>query len=278
MRVLAFLLCVVFAASAAASGRVTAQLELWHADPYTEQGGGTWRLTVGEQWGTSFELAYAEVRLAGVTYANMNNGQFDWWPGSLSWTVLHHGEYPGYFDLRVMRMPNPQTGLGQPMLPATELFLQGFFWPGQQQPDFYWDGRDSVTAMQYMYSPDWWYIGYGPPVLDTAPLTIDYKIVTNLEKMKGDFNYDGKVDAADYTVWRNVGSQPGFPGSYEDWKRNYGNTLDSPPLRGLGSGGLAVQAPEPATAVSVLLPLVTWFLRRSGRRLAGPLPSFGSGI
>jgi hypothetical protein len=73
--------------------------------------------------------------------------------------------------------------------------------------------------------------------------------------LPGDYNFDGIVDAVDYTVWRNTvgsaddfradGSGPtvGVPDGVVDahdyafWKANYGNTL---PM--LGSGGLAAAA------------------------------------
>jgi len=57
---------------------------------------------------------------------------------------------------------------------------------------------------------------------------------------QGDFNSDGKVDAADYVVWRK-----GFLGGtfdeedYATWRSNFGTTF--------GSGQLASQVPEPAT-------------------------------
>jgi len=37
----------------------------------------------------------------------------------------------------------------------------------------------------------------------------------------GDFNLDGKVDAADYVVWRKNG---GTPNQYNDWRRNFGES------------------------------------------------------
>lgn len=55
--------------------------------------------------------------------------------------------------------------------------------------------------------------------------------------LTGDFNSDGAVDAADYTVWRD-----GYGTTYDDtdyvlWKSNYGATL----------AGLAASVPEPST-------------------------------
>lgn len=53
--------------------------------------------------------------------------------------------------------------------------------------------------------------------------------------MPGDFNKDGGVDAADYTVWRDLG---GTSEQYADWKANFGTTHS-------GGGAATVSVPEP---------------------------------
>ena len=97
--------------------------------------------------------------------------------------------------------------------------------------------------------------------------------------LAGDFNNDGTVDAADYTVWRkNFGDadeaninhhgdgQNGVDeADFDVWKLHYGET---------NSGGLSVDGiahplaaiPEPATNL-LLLSVVGFFLRR--RRCCG---------
>ena len=60
-------------------------------------------------------------------------------------------------------------------------------------------------------------------VIDAAPI------------LPGDFNEDGAVDAADYTVWRDQG---GTPEKYADWKAHFGETQSAG-----GAGSLSV--PEP---------------------------------
>jgi hypothetical protein len=58
--------------------------------------------------------------------------------------------------------------------------------------------------------------------------------------LDGDFNNDGKVDAADYVVWRKGLLAGTFgPEDYATWRSNFGATI--------GSGQLAAQVPEPAT-------------------------------
>jgi glucosylceramidase len=92
-----------------------------------------------------------------------------------------------------------------------------------------------------------------------------------LARLPGDYNADGRVDAADYTAWRDElgqsggalsadgsGPVPGVPDGvvdqfdYEFWKANFGASVD---------GGLAGQAtvPEPtAGALALLVILMLW--------------------
>ncbi len=82
--------------------------------------------------------------------------------------------------------------------------------------------------------------------------------------LAGDYNQDGKVDAADYVVWRkNPGAFGGDPAGYNTWRTNFGRTSGS------GSGSAAA-VPEPA-ALSFLscgaLVLCAWSARN--RRKGG---------
>jgi hypothetical protein len=73
-----------------------------------------------------------------------------------------------------------------------------------------------------------------------SPLVWEIDVLAPVEGLDGDYNGDGKVDAADYVVWRkNDGSQPG----YDAWRANFGSML-------FGSGGgSATSVPEPHTFV-----------------------------
>jgi endonuclease/exonuclease/phosphatase family metal-dependent hydrolase len=84
--------------------------------------------------------------------------------------------------------------------------------------------------------------------------------------LAGDFNGDGTVDAADYTVWRDGLGADYDQDDYVDWKNNFGQSLGSGGVAGGGRGTLAV--PEPG---AVLLALVGACLMpcRLSRRLAG---------
>ena len=94
-------------------------------------------------------------------------------------------------------------------------------------------------------------------------------------EVQGDYNYDGFVDAADYTVWRNTLGEVGMAldadgdadgrvdqGDYNVWRHHFGKFTD----RGGGSSGLSV--PEPMGVVIVLqsLTLSALFISRRGAR------------
>jgi hypothetical protein len=57
--------------------------------------------------------------------------------------------------------------------------------------------------------------------------------------LSGDFNKNGVVDAADYTVWRDGRSPHSNQAGYNLWKANFGKTA--------GSGASLANVPEPST-------------------------------
>ncbi len=67
--------------------------------------------------------------------------------------------------------------------------------------------------------------------------------------LDGDFNHDGTVDAADYTVWRDG---QGTQDDYLLWKSHFGESVGSASLADLQNA-----VPEPATAV-LLASLLAW--------------------
>jgi hypothetical protein len=79
----------------------------------------------------------------------------------------------------------------------------------------------------------------------------------------GDYNNDGRVDAADYVVWRkNPGAFGGDPGGYNTWRTNFGSTPGSG--SSLGAGSSAV--PEPGSAVLLILAMAGALGLRNWRR------------
>lgn len=64
--------------------------------------------------------------------------------------------------------------------------------------------------------------------------------------INGDYNGNGKVDAADYVLWRkNPASFGGSPGGYNTWRANFGNPS--------GAGVSLALVPEPGTCLLALL-------------------------
>jgi hypothetical protein len=81
-----------------------------------------------------------------------------------------------------------------------------------------------------------------PPVL-----TIDFTIGAALD---GDYNENGSVDAADYTVWRDGGSPDDSIAGYNLWKANFGSS---------GSGSNAA-VPEPSGLLLVVIACIASFV------------------
>jgi hypothetical protein len=73
--------------------------------------------------------------------------------------------------------------------------------------------------------------------------------------LAGDFNTDGKVDAADYVVWRKGAAAPA---DYNAWRAHFGATVGS----GSGATGSASAVPEPVSIALLLTALVGLALSR----------------
>lgn len=139
------------------------------------------------------------------------------------------------------------TGCGFPTMPISADFFAADGWPGEPSR-IYFGGDDQVTFEDFSVTVS------APPAL------------------LGDYNENGIVDAADYTVWRdNLGGTllpndptPGTVDStdYDFWKAHFGATL------GAGSGGGATGVvPEPASLGLLAFGLTCMAVarKRSGR-------------
>jgi hypothetical protein len=85
--------------------------------------------------------------------------------------------------------------------------------------------------------------------------------------LPGDYNADGKVDAADYVVWRKNPSAHGGDAGYSTWRTNF----DRPPGAGSAHGaGTAAMIPEPASLLlaAVAMSMCSLRRRRRTRRVA----------
>lgn len=81
----------------------------------------------------------------------------------------------------------------------------------------------------------------------------DLMLTLASEALPGDYNQDGKVDAADYVVWRkNPNAHGGDPAGYNTWRMNFGA------MAGSGSGNLlsAGAVPEPAAWMLLFIAMV----------------------
>jgi hypothetical protein len=75
--------------------------------------------------------------------------------------------------------------------------------------------------------------------------------------LDGDYNADGRVDAADYVVWRKTS---GTAEGYNTWRSNFGRSSGA----GAALGGVAA-VPEPVGLTLILLGLAAIFLGRGHR-------------
>jgi autotransporter-associated beta strand protein len=82
--------------------------------------------------------------------------------------------------------------------------------------------------------------------------SFNHYVTLSIPGLAGDYNGDGKVDAADYVLWRkDPANHGGNPAGYNTWRGNFGN----PPGSGSGVGlGGAGAVPEPAALV------LLWFV------------------
>jgi hypothetical protein len=76
------------------------------------------------------------------------------------------------------------------------------------------------------------------------------------DDLPGDFNSDGRVDAADYVVWRKT---DGMQEGYDEWRTNFGRTAQS------GAAGQSAAIPEPAAILLLLAALAAGLASRRVR-------------
>jgi len=81
--------------------------------------------------------------------------------------------------------------------------------------------------------------------------------------IRGDYNQDGKVDAADYTLWRdNVGTTKVLPNDfvggtigvnqYNQWRSHFGESWAAASSAATSWNGTPTAVPEPASAIGVV--------------------------
>jgi autotransporter-associated beta strand protein len=131
-------------------------------------------------------------------------------------------------------------------------------------------GVFSTLSLPVLGAGKAWQIAYSPHAVSLTVVAPGSVIPT------GDYNHNGVVDAADYTLWRDsLGSTTNLAadgnnngsidaGDFDVWKANFGHSGSS------GSGSSAA-VPEPAAALLLISTVpVLFFGRRSmGRRVGG---------
>jgi hypothetical protein len=129
---------------------------------------------------------------------------------------------------------------------GNELF--GFAWrPGESKP-----AEPQISAIENAFSMGQAGIAYDEDDDNTTgvfrwAMAQDTPFV---DAIAGDFNMDGKVDAADYVDWRDKLGNPFTPQDYDTWTANFGTGS------GLGAGSDTVASvPEPVGFVPLLLAL-----------------------
>jgi hypothetical protein len=109
-----------------------------------------------------------------------------------------------------------------------------------------------------------------PTVKDSAANSMQFAEIQFFpDAVLGDFNNNGRVDSADYVLWRNGGplqneggvtTGSATPEDYNTWRANFGRAAAA-------GSGLASGVPEPTTVVSVLIVLLFGcFLTSTTRR------------
>lgn len=205
-------------------------------------GGGTWSKAIGGAGGYTKMGSGTETLTAVNTYGGNTTVQ----GGTLS-------------------ISNPYLADAADVLLSTGSFFNLNFAGTDTIRSLYIDGVGQATGT-------WGGTGSGAThisslITGTGLLNVTTAVIVGLP---GDFNNDGKVDAADYNVWRKntanvalqndngVGTQAA---RYSLWRSNFGNG----PGAGSGGGLSAGAVPEPAAIGLVLMGLASLGLVRRGR-------------
>lgn len=113
----------------------------------------------------------------------------------------------------------------------------------------------TATAGEFAAAYTLWFSDEDLPGALTKSLSL---VLVGEVTMAGDFNFDGSVDVADYSVWRDGLGSTFVAEDFELWKANFGRIAG-----GVGAfTGAAASVPEPATWLLVL-PAITTLGRRN---------------
>lgn len=121
----------------------------------------------------------------------------------------------------------------------------------------------NITEKLYVFSPG----GNTLATTSWSGTTGSFSLAALAAGLAGDYNNDGKVDAADYVLWRNGGplqNEVDTPGTvnaadYAAWRARFGNTAGS------GSGLDGASVPEPTAVALLIFGIAATAMRRAKR-------------
>jgi hypothetical protein len=135
---------------------------------------------------------------------------------------------------------------------GTELF--GYAWqPGESKP-----ATPQISAIDFAFTSGPAGIAYDEDDDNTTGVFrwVMAQDTPFVDAIAGDFNTDGKVDAADYVFWRDRLGNPFTPQDYNVWRTNFGAGQAAS-----GALGVSASVPEPSGLVLLLLAIsgaVAW--------------------
>ena len=169
------------------------------------------------------------------------------------------------------RIDDGILSINQPIVQATDVTTDDVFIYGDGVFNLAFSGNDQVDALYVENEPQ--AVGtYGRVGHPTATFKVPYISGDGILEvlalgaeigLQGDYNGNGTVNAADYTVWRNSvglagntlqnrgifnGNGPVAQIDYDTWKQNFGATS--------GGSGATGTVPEPASWLVAMLALV----------------------
>jgi Tol biopolymer transport system component len=121
---------------------------------------------------------------------------------------------------------------------------------------------------------DWQFAPDGRSLIYRADQEVDglfqlYSVSLS-DPLPGDFNSDGIVDAADYTVWRDGLGTDYEPSDYDKWKSNFGRRSGVGGSAPGSAGGTVAAVPEPASVFGLIAIVALGLCHRANR--ANPCP------
>lgn len=128
-----------------------------------------------------------------------------------------------------------------------------------------WDSNWTIGRGEFGGFPADWFDGIIDEVrLTNSPLApSEFLFASAVVPLEGDYNNNGKVDAADYVVWRKTGIN-GQQG-YDTWRANFGR-MAMP-----AASGATAAVPEPATVLFCVLAVCVLAVSRWRHRLQAQL-------